>query len=127
MARSNAAFEEGHPGICLRVRYEDLAVANAAVLEEVTAFIEAAAARPGERRQGAAFTGAAGVTAGPGGSAAIGDGPAPAPRLPLQAIPGALHGKVDQLLARLGYPALGDERGTLSYTPAVPVTGMTYQ
>jgi hypothetical protein len=109
------AFEERLPERCLRVRYEDLVTETDAVLDRVWALIGVPA--PSERDPSSAF----GTPREPQGAAdhkvwytdevherSLGRGA----RVPPQLVSGIVRTSVNELAARLGYPAVDDHWGS---------------
>jgi Sulfotransferase family len=114
------AFEQAHPGACLRVRYEDLAAHPHSTASEIFAF--------------AGLSGVAAPTlasAGPGAATARQDGPQPGTTshgsaIPPGLIPAPLLDQVNDLLTRLGYPLIAPNTSSTpdtQGTPSAPAAG----
>jgi Sulfotransferase family len=89
------AFEDSHPAVCRRVRYEDLVAEPDQAADSIQAFLS-----------GGPEPAAPGAPAGRQGSAPAGSPPAAAAPLPADQIPPLLLTWVDKLMADLGYPQL---------------------
>lgn len=88
------AFEQAHPGECLRVRFEDLAGDQPEVTERVTSFL------------GLTGPGSWSVHGGPAGPPPVIPGTGPVAGPPQGLMPPGLLEQANDLLQQLGYPSM---------------------